>query len=263
MLNHFRTLLLNLGYAQESEQIPREFAALTLPAELGQIRDILYPSGSSRYFRIALAHSYLNIVQGAGLQSYVTESDTRISYDLSDSQFFKLNRTSSVKASSIYFPLFVSGELTNNIANRYHYEAIKITQNGSYAEVFVYSIPNGVYYSTTGAYPEGEQQPIELGLLDTVTNVIPIGNTGLSFSIGLGGDFTATGNKTWSFLCETPFNFYPLTTFEELDKINTLKTLLKYSPNQELEDIYTTSTSRLIKLAVLLVLYVQAINSLL
>lgn len=262
MLNHFRTKLLNLTYETASEHIPESFTGKTLPYDLSRIYDAIFPQDSSRYFKLFLAHKYLNLIEAAGLTSVVLEFDKRISYSLLDTQFFKINRISTPRISDTQFPLFVAGELSNPISNTYSYEALRIQQISDSNLINIYSIPNGVYYSRTDIVPESASL-ISVNFLSTTTEQISVAKTGIQFSIGLGDSFGNTEGKNWEVIIEAPYKFDVTEQLTNLEAEQPFKILNNYSIDvSKYEQLYESTNNKIIKLAALIAAYVTVIDSL-
>ncbi len=81
MINHFRTLLLNLSDTGTSaEHITKGFTARELKGELLSIYNILFPG--NREDKLKKAHAYLELIHGTNLSGIFTKIDNRITYDL-------------------------------------------------------------------------------------------------------------------------------------------------------------------------------------
>lgn len=263
MLNHFRTKLLNLPYEVESEHIPRGYISVNLDSQLIRIYEALFPVGCSRYYKLFLAHKYLNMLDASGYTPNVLAYDNRVSYSLTDTQFFKINRISNPKISDIRFPLFVNGKLESNKFNKYYFESIKITQIANTDVVSIYSIPNGVYYDRLEAHSSSSEALVSLTVSGSITDEVQIGQTGLSFLIGLGGNFKTTPpNKTWQFVTEAPFEFDLQATIDRLEATSPFTALAKYGVDVEsYHKLWESSENNVIKLSALLLAYVAVVDT--
>jgi len=108
MLNHFRTLLLNLPYNGPGEFIPSEFGGKSLPQDLQQIYNLLFPGNVTRHYKLFLAHTYLNVIDGVGMTNATLKFDNRTNYKLKAQDFFKIDRVSTVTSSDPGFTLEVT-----------------------------------------------------------------------------------------------------------------------------------------------------------
>lgn len=79
MLNHFRTLLLNLQHDDNRENydhIPVNFTTIVLPEELQRFYDLIFTDVDIFY----MGDWCLRVIQGAGLEDDLKLFDSRISY---------------------------------------------------------------------------------------------------------------------------------------------------------------------------------------
>lgn len=90
MVNHFRTLLMNVdgsvplpGYVAE-EIVDPGYVALTLPSTLTTLRAALFGSVPDRHMLNYRCHQLLALVHATPLEEYVTKLDPRITYDFRD-----------------------------------------------------------------------------------------------------------------------------------------------------------------------------------
>lgn len=93
MLNHFRTLLLNVaGEASEAvgrhpgdEAVPRDFLPMMLPSWAGPIRTVLFGASPDRFMLNWRARQLLTVLHTTPLAPYVTALDGRITYSTGQS----------------------------------------------------------------------------------------------------------------------------------------------------------------------------------
>lgn len=95
MFNHARTLLLNLtgdtGFISNcpgEELIPENYLPVVLPQYLNSIRSRLFGANPDRAMLNYRAVQLLQMIAATDLQSYVTQLDTRITYDLNKSGLY-------------------------------------------------------------------------------------------------------------------------------------------------------------------------------
>jgi len=264
MLNHFRTLLLNLPFTQEKDHIPEGFYGVKLPDGLQAVYDVLFPPNSSRYFKLFLAQNYLNIINGAGMSADVKAFDNRISYDLTNEEFFKINRFSNPKISNSKFPLFVSGKLTSVKTNNYFYDAFLIRQVSNTNQVTIYSRVNGNYIKGTSTYLDPSSAGITLDFSNvTVSAAVDIGTTGISFIIGAGETFTSTSDKTWEFVVEAPYEFEFEAIMDRILALDPFKIFRKYDLDlTKFENLWNLHYNPVYKFSAFLLAYVTVVNSL-
>ena len=154
MLNEFRTLLLNISYAGDgTEHIPSGFTALPLSSPFKDIYNILFPPGSSRYYKQFVANCYLSIMNAAGLEKDIIALDPRISYTIEDANYFKIYRHSNPAISDLTYPIFVYGDYTGIQTSGTYYDNFLITQVGDSANILVYSTVNNTYFNGNTQYP--------------------------------------------------------------------------------------------------------------
>jgi len=259
MLNHDRTLLLNLDYVANSEHIPSEFKAMQLPKELQAIYDILFPQGSSRYYKLFLAQNYLSVIFAAGLSADLEKFDKRISYSVLDNEYFKINRVSNPDISDFNFPIFISGSYNNVARNKYYFDHFEIQQVGNTNRVTVYSPVNNLYHSETESFTMYDPARAEIML----EGVVRISNTGISFAIA-GLDITSTERKRWSFIVEAPYTFDFTTVYNNLVTSDKVDGLFQFKPEiavTNYDNLWTMHYNPVYKLAGLLLAYIEKVNS--
>lgn len=268
MLNHFRTLLLNLTYLDASEHIPEAFTAKALPSELKRVYDKLFPPGSSRFYKLFLGQNYLNIVKTTGFQDYVTALDNRISYDLSNDSYFKVTRVSNPIVSNAQFPIKVLSSINSVAYSDYHFDSFLISQVTNSLNVRVYSRMQERYLNGKEEYvtsaDSGTLIPVQFTAGNKTSDTILIGQTGASFNITnlSNGAFTATSNKTWEFVVESPYSFNVLSIISQVDRVDIFKQLNKFVDVKALEGQWEQEQNPLYRFALILIAYVSAVNTL-
>lgn len=85
MLNHYRTLLLNLPPAGEEvaeEKIPAAFTPVTLPTCVQAVRRVLFGAAPDRAMLNYRSRQLLRVVHATPLAEWVTKLDPRVAYTL-------------------------------------------------------------------------------------------------------------------------------------------------------------------------------------
>lgn len=114
MINHFRTLLLNLPDAgNPDEHISKGFVARTLSGKPLSMYQVLFPSNSSRARKLELAQAYLELLEATRLSAAVTSIDTRITYDLKED--FKNFKQPSIDLNLLFGKLSGDNSLASGI----------------------------------------------------------------------------------------------------------------------------------------------------
>lgn len=265
MLNHFRTLLLNLDYSGDvSEHIPSKYIPIQLPSKLARLNSVLFPETASRFYKTVLAHTYLNILDSAGFSDEVKSYDKRISYDLTDSSFFKVNITSNPKISDSQFPIFVQGLLNQYDDRDGYYDIFLVRQKENTLNISVYSRNKSKYLLGVSEYNDVNDALIPIVFSGGSSNLCFAGTSGIRFNIG--GDtttFQATSNKSWEFSVESPIKTDIPTIYARLLALNPFNILNGFKVNiADYEYIWNNQKNLLYKLAAFLLAYVRVLNSL-
>lgn len=212
MINQYRTLLLNqTDQGNSNEYIASGFNAITLPTQLQQFYNLLFPTSISRYYAQFLVFCYLQILRAANQEQFVTSLDNRITYQLENiNDYFLINQISVPVLSNFKFPISIFGQyqIDSNIAK--NYEDILISQiTGIY--VSIYSKTKNLYYNQqTSSSNLTSDFIIKLSsnLMNTTSDTINVSTTGLSFVIaGSLVDISSASGLTWEFIGQAPFNF--------------------------------------------------------
>lgn len=265
MLNHFRSLLLNLDYTGDgTEHIPAKFIPIQLPAKLKNLHTALFPETSSRFYKMVLAHTYLNILDAAGFSEEVTIYDPRISYDLTDSSFFKVNITSNPKVSDSRFPVFVQGVLNQYDDRDYYYDVFLIKQKDDSLNISVYSRNKAKYLLGVSEYTDPNDALIPVVFSSGSSNICFAGTSGIRFSLGGSNSlFQSTSNKSWEFSVESPIKTDIATIYNRVVALNPFNILRTFKIDiADYEYIWNTQKNLLYKLAAFLLAYVKVLNSL-
>jgi len=292
MVNHYASLLLNLpGENRLTENksyfTDHNYSALDLPSALKDFYNILFPPGSSFYYRQFLCYCFLRVLHSANMQKEITKYDNRISYDLDLlKEYFRLKRSSVPTTSNPNFTLTLLGDYSVTGANNYYFNSYTITQNGALPEVYVYSDVDKVFLkkdktspvknddmripltpssslSSGNLYIGGDYIPYRM------TKAVPVGNTGLSFVL-MGnfddspapGKFTDTSDKYWNFIVESPFIFEFIDFFNKLVIRDTvIARMIKYeNTNITNLNIFNNHYNEAYRFSALLNLYIEKLN---
>lgn len=265
MLNHFRTVLLNLPYAGDpTEHIPKDFGGVSLLAPFKEIYQVLFPKATSRYYKLFLAHNYQKAVEAAGLGNDLKKYDARMSYTGEYSDFFKIYRHSNPAVSNPLHPLFVYGHYTGTENSSNFYDNYRITQVDDTLKVLLYSTVKELYIKGNQTFEEPESDA-EILLDFTSGNSAPvlIGSTGISFSIAGGSTFADTSDKVWEFLVEAPFNLNFSILVKQLETVNTAA-LFAYKPKVDVrsyQNLWLTHFNPVYRIAGLLLAYVAKLSA--
>jgi hypothetical protein len=249
MVNHYATLLLNLAgenHADENKSYftAHEYIPLVLPGALRDFHQILFPAGSSFYYRQFLCYCYLRVLHAANRQADILKYDTRITYDLDAlKEYFRLNRQSNPTTSNPAFNLLLMGKYTNVYSSSYYFNSYSVIQNENLPEVFIYSEIDKVFLKgdkTGVARTDDMRIPLQFAS-NHLTKAIPLGGTGLSFALAgdfsqenLSNRFTDTANKTWKFIVESPFVFEFIEFYQRaMAKDTLIARMINYGENKE------------------------------
>ena len=239
MVNHYASLLLNLAgekYVSENKSYftGYDYSPIELPLALQQFYYSLFPRESSFYYKQFLCYCFLRILDSVNMYSDVIKYDPRVTYDLDDlKEYFRLNRISSPTTSNFAFNLVVLGKYEIKQSNNYYFNSYTVEQNEFLPEVYVYSDVDKVFLKNEKQSAiKSDDMRIPLFIAPTkgstpasMTQSVPVGNTGLSFvltgnfsSLPGEGKFTQTANKYWNFIVESPFTFEFIEFFNQLTR---------------------------------------------
>lgn len=198
--------------------VNRHMGQITLPFELQRFYDLIFPPGASDYFKQFLLYTYLRIVDATDYSDSVKLYDSRISYDLdSISDYFRFPRVSITATSDPSYRLLVTGGFKVKEDVEYFTNDFIISQVGSTSDILIYCPTQKKFHKQgkpASSLATGMATTLQLSTSNnTISKNIVIGETGLKFAIT--GPFTAdaprgfltTGNRSWSFSAEAPFEF--------------------------------------------------------
>jgi hypothetical protein len=268
MINHYRTLFLNLSdQGDPNEYIAPGFNSLSLPSELQNFYNLIYPLNSSRYYKQFIAYYCENLLHASGQTQYLTSFDSRITYDLSDlGTYFSLAQNSNPSTTDSAFSLLVTGYYNLTSSLNTFYDNFVITQLGASNQVTVYSTVQNLYLKGSLTSQSSAGMGINLTFTNNTSNLIPIGQTGISISIsGIGANFGNNPNKQWSFLAQAPFQFdFPSFYNNFLNSSIAVDNMIEYGTATDSSslNLWRQHFNTVYRLSGLLNLYTLKVNSL-
>jgi len=280
MLNHFRTLLLNLeDKSDKAEHIPVGFVPITLPTPLEAFHKLIFPPSASRFNRLFLAHNYLRYIEASNLTDDILTYDKRISYNLTSNKdlYFKYHRISNPRivsanpsANDKKVQITLKGKYDSTTNLDRFYKIIRIEQLTNSLNVKIQSVE----YNAEG----------NMIVLETYTNstalvfnnvygtstgysqFIDISKIGIKVMIYAPTTFTATSDKAWEVLVESPIVFDFNSTYNTvLNSTDIVTDMLKQIPSTDTskyEQIWKGHFNKVYKLAALLIAYVARVDNL-
>lgn len=261
-------------FSRNSKFVSRNYVPVALPPELHNFYDIIFPTGSSVYFKEFLLYCYLRLVAASDRADFVKSFDSRISYDLDDiTDYHKEFKIQSTVSSSAYYDLLVTGQtnfLNSDISSTLNFI---VTQVPGSSAVRIYCPERELYYKA-GQRPSKIGTGMEISVVMSTSNnsslPIPIGDTGLSCTItGPFNDatrgFLVTSAKTWTFSVRLSCKFDFSQLYKDLSsKYLVVDSMLDFHSNihdTNYRNIWTTHHNDVYKLAGLLLAYVERVNS--
>jgi hypothetical protein len=295
MVNHYASLLLNLSGENEVNEnksyfTDHSYSQLELPSALKEFYNLLFPVGSSFYYRQFLCYCFLRVLHSANMQNEIIKYDKRVSYDLDLlKEYFRLKRSSVPTTSNPSFTLTLLGEYTVTGANNYYFNSYTIAQNGALPEVYVYSDVDKLFLKKDKVSPVKSDE-MRIPLIPTsslsiggnfyaggdyipyrMTKAVPIGTTGLSFvllgnfddNVFPGGKFTDTPDKYWNFIVESPFIFEFMDFFNKLVMRDTVVArMINYGESNVTNlNIFNNHYNEAYRFSGLLNLYIEKVNA--
>jgi hypothetical protein len=275
MVNHYATLLLNLPGENtpngiSSYFINHDYYPINLPIDLQQFYNLLFPVGTSNYQKQFLCYNYLRLLASTDLKDALYSSDKRVSYDLDSlTEYFRIQQIATPTSSNFNFNLNVQGTYTPLEQNNYYYGSFTISQLGYTPTIVIRSDIDKVYINgglISDDIPPGIGITLDYGNSSQTSQIIPVGNTGLSFNIlGPLSSFTSTPNKSWNFIAESPFVFDFPRFFSNLGYMNnTVDYMLNYpTDNQDKtnENIWRSHFNSVYRFTGLLNAYIDRVNT--
>jgi hypothetical protein len=268
MINQYRTLILNLpDLGDPNEFISPGFLGLQLTPELQAVYNLLFPANTSRSYKQFLYYYYEQLLRATNQLQFLNGVDSRVTYTPEQlGNYFQINRVSVPVGTSSAFPLLVTGAYSFPATLSGNYEGFVVTQLGSSSNIVVYSNQQKAYLNgpIKTISPDASVQ-ISITFTNNISNLFPIGTTGLSARIsGISGNFGAVGNKSWTFVAESPFELNFNTFFESLTQAySTVEQLLLSSPiDQTSQNLWQFHFNPVYRFAGLLNSYFIKVNAL-
>lgn len=252
--------------------IDRNYSQITLPSELQRVYDVLFPATASNYYKQFLLYSYLRVLAATDKAQDVKNYDKRITYNLNElTEYFRFDRLSTAQSSNADFNLLLSGNLHVGEDAAYFNEQFVVLQLGNSQYLRVFSLTQAKYFKqrqVPSVNPTGKDILLELSTSPNVSKPIPVGDTGLTFSIT--GPFNSapnpltTTNNVWHFIAEAPFLFDVVAKVNELASTNSLVSdMLDFNSdvcNISYKNLWHSHYNPVYKLSGLLLAYVERIN---
>lgn len=251
----------------------KDHTPVSLPRELANFHNILFPSDASIYYKVFLLYTYLSIIAGTSLSEEVYKYDSRITYDLQKLQtYFRVQRNSNIVSSDSNYVLNLLGKLSPSENMSYHLNNFIVRQIANTTDLLIFSTTEGRYYNqlaTTAPTAENMSVSLTLGQDDYTSKIIRIGSTGISFFLsGPFNDseygFLTKSERFWSFTAEAPpvFNFLKkITTIESLPNI--VSDMLEYRQTEittSYQNIWQTHYNTVYRFVGLLLAYVERVQ---
>jgi hypothetical protein len=252
--------------------INKDYVDLTLPKELNNFYNLIFPEFSSKYVKQFLLYSYLRLIASTDKKDEIKKYDSRISYDLDEiTSYFRLNKLSSSLTNNQEFKIIPVGKFIVDEKIEAPIQNFLIRQKENTNYVYIFSLADGKYYKH-GKPPSGLYADMEVGIQPSdssnkISKNILVGDTGLSFTIsskeGL-NNFTASANKLWLFSVESPLRF---DFTNKIERINNAKYLVDDMLNfnrdlcsKDYESGWNTHFNDVYRLVNLLLAYVERVN---
>ena len=219
MINHFRSLLLNLTavgtgnppapHTAEGLHIDKSYSAITLPVDLQELYDVIYPTGDLET-RLRLTHAYMMLLSATGLEESMTAMDPRVTYDLRHNQdFFKVRScttgipfNSAATASGCHIRTFNNefSPTPSQLASSYRVVMTQVSNTNQvqlqYGTDSLVTVPGS---------------PVTLVFNGGFSQVVPVYNPALvtnlmfEFAVNSPGSFTGSSGKIWEFILTVPY----------------------------------------------------------
>lgn len=250
--------------------INNNFTALTLPEELLNFYQLIFPKENNLHQNQFLLYSYLTLIDSTTLNENVKFFDSRITYDLKNwENYFKFLKINYIQNHSSGFNLSFFGN--------FDYEEFKnlgplffdIQQKENTSDILTYSRDLKKFFK------EGKQNSdsylemystINYNPTDKISNAVQLGNSGLFFRFSGGAStFTETSNKNWNFLIEYPYTFDFLKVLKNIEDnymiVERMLNFNKEKSNSSYSNIWQKHYNSVYKFSGLLMSYVERVNS--
>ncbi len=182
MINHARTLLMNVDGPSRlteigEEFIPREYRTVTLPPELLAVRSVLFGSNPDRLYLNYRTRQLIGLLHSTELQEHILALDPRITY-WPDTQARLFNASFAPVASWHAGPDLPVSFLGENLADDY----IGVARH---SWLLTFEVENIANVQRTKQPRTAVQVTFSTG--NGLTSVIPLHGSRLSIRIGTGG----------------------------------------------------------------------------
>ena len=271
MLNHFRTLLLNEPYTAAGEGIPFGYAPKKLPNDLQQIYNILFPPDCSKHYKTFLVQNYLNILSGTGNLSTVLSFDKRITYDLTNSDFFQVSRFSNVVTNAPTYTFEITNGFNTNKFNDYFYDSFEVTQVSDNI-ISIFSNIKLKYLNGASEFDTSVPDAWITLVRDTSMQArnyykeVSIGLTGAKFRIiePTQDAMLSDSDLLWKFIIEAPYIFDVVQVYKNIEQANPFAVLNKYDKVliTPYEQDWINNHNSIYRLAAVIIALVTIINTL-
>jgi hypothetical protein len=267
MINHYRTLLLNLpDKGDPNEYISPGFLPVALPPELQAFYNLLYPAGSSRFYTQFIEFYCESLLHASNQTDMLKSIDSRITYDLSDlSNYFAINQVTQPVNSAYNYPLLLSGSYSVSPKVNSYFEGFTISQVGESNNILIFSNVSKLYVNGSVTSTTGDTTvQIPLTFSNGMSNIFTIGATGISGRIGGdGSQFGSTGDKQWTFIGQAPISFDFITFYNTMNTSQSVvNNMLAYGPTSSNDvNLWNQHFNPVYKLVGLINSYVYKVNS--
>ncbi len=189
----------------------------------------------------------------------LTKWDSRISYDLTNTDYFKLFRVSNPILSDPRFPIEITGKYRLSTTKTSNADQITIAQT-SVTLVSVYSNTYDKFW-----IPSIDLNPQSVNG-ENASSTILIPELGISFRISSPISFTATSNKTWQFIVEAPYQYNVSALVDQLrSQPGAVENMLSYNASADyvyFENLWRHNTNDVYAFIGLLICYLFKLNNL-
>jgi hypothetical protein len=247
--------------------INRNFKKVFLPGALLNFYELLFPSNSSFQYKHFLLYSCLRVIAATDLHENVDNYDNRRTYVLDNQlDYFKFHKITVSNSNFNDYDILVSGQIDNPIDLQDTSNSFVVRQLGYSENVTVFSTTQKQYYRQGKAPAKtSNNMNISLNWLGNSTAQIPVGDTGLKFSLtGSRANFQDTSNKHWRFTAQAPFNFN-LRALLDLFKAKetVVYSMLDYMHDEcdaSYSNLWNTHYNDVYRFAGLIMAYVERVN---
>ncbi len=250
--NHFRTTVLNLAFLNSSEEyISSKFVPKQLLNSFFSVYDAFFINNSTRYYKLFLVQTYLQMLKSTGMLEALTKLDSRVTYNFSDYSYFKTGKISSVKSSNEAYPLMVFGEPLQPSELKDPHLFFEC-YSPALSDTFI------VYEKNKG------KQLLEETLLfvDNLSQIVAIPDTELNIRVikPQGNDFSAKlENLVWEFMVESPVVFDFAKAWDRLESksanVNTLIEMPSAFDTTKYENIWKTNKNKIYRFCAALIIF--------